>query len=250
MRHSACISAAAVIVMTGVSLFATEAHAQGDTGGTPNQPPPNTPPPAVPPAPITTQPQATQPPPAEDRRGRRRNADDDDDDEDLKRISITINPLGLVISRYSLTGEYLLARHHALNLSPFYTSVPVEVNGVELSKFSGFGAELGYRFYTGSKGPNGFFVGPSFLFSSYSSTGSGTAAQQAASEKSFTALGGAIDIGGQGVIGPGIVIGGGFGMQYTSNSETFDTNNFNLASAIIAGGGLRPRFLFSFGFAF
>jgi len=250
MRQSACISAVAVIIMTGTSLFATDAHAQ-DTGGTPNQPPPAAPPPVAPPATLATQPQGTPPPPDEDRRARKRANDDDDDDSDLKRISITANPLGLVISRYSITGEFLLARHHALNLSPFYTSVPVKVNDVEISSFSGFGTELGYRFYTGSKGPNGFFVGPSFLFSSYSQSATvvtGTTAKTG--EQSFTSLGGAIDIGGQGVIGPGIVIGGGFGMQYTSNSVEINTNDFNLASAVIAGGGLRPRFLFSIGFAF
>jgi hypothetical protein len=40
------------------------------------------------------------------------------------------------------------------------------VNDVEVGSLTGFGGELGYRFYTGSKGANGFFAGPSVLFAS------------------------------------------------------------------------------------
>ena len=62
--------------------------------------------------------------------------------------------------------------------------------------------------------------------------------------------GGAIDLGGQAIIGPGVVLGGGFGLQYTKTSIDIATENLNLASAIIAGGGIRPRFLFFVGYAF
>ena len=178
-----------------------------------------------------------------------------DDDADMKRISLEVNPLGLTIGRYSISGEYIVAKHHAITLNPFYTHAPVTltINGKELDggALNGFGGELGYRFYTGSKGPNGFFVGPSVLFASFSqSAPAGADAAGSKGSQSFTAMGGAIDIGGQGVIGPGIVIGGGFGLQYTKNSEALNTDNLNLASAIIAGGGVRPRFLFALGYAF
>lgn len=53
---------------------------------------------------------------------------------------------------------------------------------------------------------------------------------------------------GQAVVGPGIVIGGGFGVQYTKATEDFEDQPF--AAAILAGGGFRPRFLLSAGFAF
>lgn len=169
-------------------------------------------------------------------------------EEEHKKISLEINPLAATIGRYSLQVEYLPAVHHALVLNPHFTHVPVTatVNGKEIDggSLTGFGGELGYRYYTGTKGPNGFFIGPSFLFSSYSQ-------ELAGKSDSFTAIGGALDIGGQAVIGPGIVIGGGFGLQYTSNSKDIgDTDGLNLASAIIAGGGVRPRFLLSLGYAF
>ncbi|MBK6695018.1 MAG: hypothetical protein IPG50_22820 [Myxococcales bacterium] len=169
-----------------------------------------------------------------------------------KKISIAINPLAVAIGRYSIQGEYLPAVHHAITLNPNFTSAPVKVtvNGKEVDggSLTGFGGELGYRFYTGTQGPNGFFVGPSLLFSSFSQSAPSGATN--ASSDSFTSVGGAIDIGGQGIIGPGIVLGGGFGLQYTTTSKDIATENLNLASAVIAGGGIRPRFLVHAGYAF
>lgn len=178
-----------------------------------------------------------------------------DDDADLKRIAIELNPLAIAIGRYSIQGEYLFARHHGVVLNPFYAHVPVEVtvNGqsIDAGSLDGFGGELGYRFYTGNKGPNGFYVGPSVIVASYTqSAASGTAAAGTNGSDSFASYGGALDIGGQAVIGPGVVIGGGFGLQYTQNSRDIATDNLNLASAIIAGGGVRPRFNLSAGYAF
>lgn len=175
-----------------------------------------------------------------------------DEDADMKRFAIAANPLGIGIGRYSIQGEYMLARHHAVTLNPFFAYAPVtaDVNGqeVDLGSLTGFGGELGYRFYTGSKGMNGFYVGPSFIFAAYSQSAPSNVPN--ASSDSFTAIGGAVDVGGQAVIGPGVVVGGGFGLQYTANSKDINTDNLNLASAVIAGGGVRPRFLLSLGYAF
>ena len=174
----------------------------------------------------------------------------DDDGPELKRISLELNPLGFAIGRYGIQGEYMLARHHAVTLNPFYAHAPVTVTvggkDVDAGSLNGFGGELGYRFYTGDKGANGFFVGPSVLFASYSQSGGvGTA-----SSDSFTSVGGALDVGGQFIIGPGVVVGFGGGLQYTKTSQDIDTANLNLASAIIAGGGIRPRVLLAVGYSF
>jgi len=172
-----------------------------------------------------------------------------------RSFAIAANPLGVLIGRYSLQAEYLPVAHHAFTLSPFFTHVPVTFtsDGRELDagSLTGFGGELGYRFYTSRKGPAGFFVGPSLLFASYSASApSGSQPSGSEGSGSFLAYGGAIDLGGQAVVGPGVVIGGGFGLQYTKNSEPLDGDNLNLASAIIASGGIRPRFLFTVGYAF
>ncbi len=175
----------------------------------------------------------------------------DADEPELKRISLELNPLAFAIGRYGVNGEYMLARHHAVVLNPFYAHAAVTstLNGKELDggSLSGFGGEAGYRFYTGSKGANGFFVGPSVLFATYSQSG-GLAN---APSQSFTSVGGALDVGGQFIIGPGVVVGFGGGVQYTSVSkDAGDTSSLNLASAIIAGGGVRPRILLAVGYSF
>jgi len=166
---------------------------------------------------------------------------------EFRQFAILANPLALSIGRYSVQVEYLPALHHAIVLNPVYTHAPVKytANGQEIDagSLNGFGGEIGYKYYTGKKGPNGFYVGPSFLFASYSSSLPGTA------DKSFTSFGGAVDVGGQAVLG-GFTIGGGFGLQVTKTSEDIETENFNFASAIIAGGGWRPRALFTIGYAF
>jgi hypothetical protein len=174
----------------------------------------------------------------------------DADEPELKRISLELNPVGLAIGRYSIQGEYMLARHHAVTLNPFYAHAPVTVTvggkDIDGGSLNGFGGELGYRFYTGSKGANGFFVGPSVLFASYSQSGGAGSA----SSDSFTSVGGALDLGGQFIIGPGVVVGFGGGLQYTKTSQDIDTANLNLASAVIAGGGVRPRLLLAVGYSF
>jgi len=179
----------------------------------------------------------------------------DDDADSVKHIALELNPLGFAIGRYSVQGEYLLARHHAITLTPFFAhaSVKSTVNGVDIDggSLTGFGGELGYRFYTGNKGANGFFIGPSVLFASYSASApTGATAAAASGDSSFTSLGGAVDLGGQLLIGPGVVLGLGAGLQYTTTSQDIDTSNLNLASAALAGHGVRPRFLLAVGYSF
>lgn len=174
-----------------------------------------------------------------------------DDADEVKHFSVELNPLGIAIGRYSLQGEYMLAKHHAVTLNPFFNHTPITytVNGKDIDggALNGFGGEAGYRFYTGSKGANGFFIGPSVLFGSYTADPPGDSGGKS---QSFTSIGGAVDLGGQAIIGPGIVIGAGAGVQYTKTSEDVNTDNVNLAPAAIAGGGVRPRFLLALGFSF
>jgi hypothetical protein len=170
-----------------------------------------------------------------------------------REFALEANPLGVFIGRYSIQAEWMPAAHHALVLNPHFSSVTVDAtrgfDSQEIKyteKLSGFGAELGYRFYTGSRGMNGFYVGPSLLVGSYSASSEDAEVKH---DVAFSSIGGAIDIGGQAVLGSGFVIGGGFGLQYTSVSKTFD-DDLPVTAAVLAGGGVRPRFLFSIGYAF
>ena len=106
---------------------------------------------------------------------------------------------------------------------------------------------MGYRFYTGNSGPVGFFFGPSLLLASYKSTGDILGSDVT---RSFGSYGGAFDLGGQAVVAGGLVIGGGFGMQHTRLTKDYDFTDLPLTASSIAGGGWRPRFLMSLGFAF
>lgn len=166
-----------------------------------------------------------------------------------KPMTGTLNPLSFAIGRYGFDFQYLPAEHHAFVINPFFANTKAEVsstfNGQTTKyeqRFSGIGGELGYRFYTGSRGASGFFVGPSLIAGAYTASATG------AESVSFRSLGYAVDIGGQAVLKNGFTIGGGFGLQYTSVNKDF--TDLPVTAAIIAGGGWRPRFLLALGYSF
>lgn len=164
----------------------------------------------------------------------------------FKPISITLNPLGIgILQRYGANVEYMVAKHHGLWLYPFFSSFSVEssVNGVKSSTdFTSYGGEIGYHFYTGSKGANGFFVGPTAGVFSVSSKASGSGASESASS---TAAHIGVDLGGQHVFDNGITLGGGFGvMNFVASGKT------NSDSSTTSFKGTLPRFLFTVGYSF
>lgn len=162
-----------------------------------------------------------------------------------KRFSVELNPLSLSIGRFSVQGEYLPQPHHALTVNPSFT----HTSDLFLGSITGFGAEVGYRYYTSTKGPAGFYVGPSLIIGSYSVSNSAWF-DGASRDTSFVSYGAAIDVGGQAVIGPGIVVGGGFGLQYTRTTSDVDTTLLGRSATAAASHSVMPRFLLSVGYAF
>jgi hypothetical protein len=174
-----------------------------------------------------------------------------------KQFALTANPLNFTIGRYGLNFEYQPTLHHGVIVSPHYDHVSADIDGSTIDEngnlvsarwnnsFSGFGAEIGYRFYSGSKGFNGFFAGPSLLLATYSSSGDLLGNNVSTS---FTSIGWAWEVGGQAQLGGGFIIGGGGGMQYTKVSK--DMGDLPFSAAVIAGGGWRPRVLLNIGYAF
>jgi hypothetical protein len=166
-------------------------------------------------------------------------------EESHKQITVNVNPLSFGIGRYGADLQYLPAMHHAIVVNPFFAMTKAEITAGQSKyeqTFSGIGGELGYRFYSGERGANGFFVGPSLIAGTYSASATG------AEKVSFNSIGYAVDIGGQHVFKNGFTIGGGFGMQYTKvNKDFFD---LPVTAGIIAGGGWRPRFLLALGYSF
>jgi hypothetical protein len=176
-------------------------------------------------------------------------ADDVDEGVPFKSVVVQGNPLGVVIGRYSADLEYLPLPHHALHLSPVgYFALP----GVA-DELTGFGAEMGYRWYSGSYGPHGFFLGASFIALSlqYLHGAVPGLPLDAPDDTSFVQLGGAIDAGYQVVILGNFAAGAGVGAAYTVDTTQ---PHFEYQSHpwhdLLYGSGLRPRVLLSLGAAF
>ncbi|MCL2725997.1 MAG: hypothetical protein FWD69_16350 [Polyangiaceae bacterium] len=168
-------------------------------------------------------------------------------------LSIEWNPLPLfAIGKLSANVVIAPIDHHALVLSPFYTSTKTEPvyifddagNSTQLPKqtFKGFGTEIGYRYYTGKGGPRGLFVGPSLI------VGSLTATAQDGAKTHFVDMGLAADIGYQMLVTDRVAVSLGGGAEYLWPSKTIPRQQF--PSRIYANRGVMPRVLASLGWAF
>ncbi len=168
-------------------------------------------------------------------------------------LAIEWNPLPLfTIGRASANVVLVPIDHHALVLSPFYAwskTEPIAVQDASGSpvrqlpeqRFKGFGAELGYRWYSGLSGPRGFFLGPSFVLGSF------TAKAQDGSETSYLQLGGAADVGYQALVGDCVSLSLGAGVQYTTPNKSIPDQQF--PANLYANALVRPRVLASIGWA-
>jgi hypothetical protein len=175
-------------------------------------------------------------------------AQDLDEGVRFKSVAVQGNPLGVVIGRYSADLEYLPAPHHALHLTPVgYFALP----GVA-DQYFGYGAEIGYRWYSGVDGPTGFFLGGSVLVGSftYVHTAQPGLPGDVSDDTTFAQVGGAIDAGYQLVFLGNFAVGAGVGLSYTVDtaSPTFEVGNHD--DDLLYGAGLRPRLLLSIGAAF
>ncbi|MBX3187984.1 MAG: hypothetical protein KF819_13255 [Labilithrix sp.] len=135
-----------------------------------------------------------------------------------RTIALTINPFALIVGRYGVNAEVLVAPHHGIVASGFVQTFPramleILVPDAEIGRgpSSRVGAELGYRFYTGRDGPTGFFAGPSFLAMPIAYPRVTESLQ--AEVVSFHAYGAAFDLGAQIVTGAGFTFGGGIGVM-------------------------------------
>jgi hypothetical protein len=170
-----------------------------------------------------------------------------------RTVAVSLNPVPLLTFGTLSADVVIMPReHHALVLSPFYTSQttnPINVydaagNQTQLPQqtFRGFGAEIGYRRYLGQAGPRGFFYGPSLLVSELQATAAN------GSETSYTKLGLAIDAGYSVLVGDRLMLMLGGGLQYTLTTKSIPSQQFPVN--VYANGGLWPRVLGSIGWAF
>jgi hypothetical protein len=167
-------------------------------------------------------------------------------------VALEFNPLPLIIGKVSLNVVITPVDHHALVLCPFYVSTstwPIytysdQGTSTQLPQqtFSGFGGEIGYRYYTGLGGPRGFFVGPSFIIAAMS------AKAQDGSITDYLDFGGALDVGYELLVMDTVALSLGAGAQYTAPDKTIPSQQF--PADIYANGKLAPRALASIGWAF
>jgi len=181
-----------------------------------------------------------------------------------KNIAVEGNPLAIAIGRFSATIEYMVAPHHAITLSPhYYFALPGTADLID-----GPGVEAGYRWYSRTGGPFGWFVGASALFGAYryrhtadtvyndpacaGATPPGNCVVLDGSvDNAFDSIGAAIDAGYQLVVQERILLAGGLGAQYTFFTKS---PGFEFASHprhdLFYGPGFRPRLLLAAGAAF
>ena len=161
-------------------------------------------------------------------------------------FEVSWNPLGLIVGgRVSFNGEWAPVTHHAVIVSPhFITTSQDVVSGADQSftqRYTGVGGEVGYRYYTGHRGPNGVFVGPSLLGGVYNAGLQGK-------DQAFTNIGVAADVGVQGILWEHFLLGGGVGVEYLHVSHDF--GDLPSGPAAIAESGVKPRLLLQGGAAF
>ena len=110
--------------------------------------------------------------------------------------------------------------------------------------YESFGGELGYHFYSGSRGANGFFAGPSFVFTrttmSHECSSPGCSSQP---DSGLITYGIAFDVGGQYLFSNGVTLGAGGGLMYLKSSETAE------GGTALKFQGTLPRLLFTLGYS-
>jgi hypothetical protein len=164
-----------------------------------------------------------------------------------KRLALTINPVAALIGRWGGNIEILPVAHHGIVLSGSYvtrsdccTSTPGDSAGASPQSSGllrgGFG-ELGYRYYTGKRGPTGLFIGPS-LVTGVLSTGT---------EGTISLVGAALDVGGQFMF-HGFVFGAGAGVQALHASRSI-TKTDDPTVDVLTQSMIAPRVLATVGYA-
>jgi hypothetical protein len=137
------------------------------------------------------------------------------------------------------------AAHHSIEVSPHFVHTTADVatsgNTTASQAFTGIGGEIGYRYYTGHRGPNGVFVGPSLIAGVYN-------AGLPSGNQAFTNIGIAGDVGVQDILWNHLVVGAGVGIEYLSVSHDF--GDLPTGPSTIASSGFKPRVLLSAGYGF
>jgi hypothetical protein len=152
----------------------------------------------------------------------------------------------ILIRRLTVGYEYMPGSHHSFGLTLHGqapgTYVPTPVKGAA----TGFGGEIGYRFYGGSRGPGGPFVGASFLCGGYASAPTFLAIRPKTTH--YAQYGVALEVGWAVHIDRTIVLAMGIGVQRTWIGV--DRERLSDFAQMVVGDGVRPRAMIQVGRVF
>lgn len=139
------------------------------------------------------------------------------------------------MGRYGLTYQFLPLRHHAL-VATAYRQMPglIEPEAIN-GRLLGTGAELGWRLYTGSSGPTGFYFGLSGLAAYHTSDRTPW----------FATFGGAAEVGIAALVKASCHIAIGGGVQLTK--ADVDNDSLTDVARWFVGSGVAPRFTMALG---
>jgi hypothetical protein len=132
--------------------------------------------------------------------------------ERFRRVTLIGNPFGLMVGRVSPEVQLMMAPHHGLVFNPYIRVIDDFVLlTTSLRREFGYGAELGYRYFTGKRGANGLFIGPSVI-AAHDHVAAGIDAHSlAVGPENPSYVGAILDAGAQGILDSGFTIGGGAG---------------------------------------
>jgi hypothetical protein len=163
-----------------------------------------------------------------------------------RRLSIELNPLSIAGGRYGLNVEVAPFVHHVLVGSAYYQTfqpyvleriMPKAVDSSHGAPAK-VGGEVGYRFYSGRRGANGFFIGASGVLMPLVLPR--VTPELKAEPASFYAYGGALDVGIQGITDSGFTIGAGVGAMYLAYNAP---ESAKLPANVPPVKSLEPHFL-------
>lgn len=146
--------------------------------------------------------------------------------------------LAVLVRRVSVGYELLLPlAHHSFGLTVHGQWPGTKYFSVAAGEVAGFGGELGYRYYSGERGPRGPFFGVSLLSGHYYSRTSFLEEDPRA--RWYTQYGWAIDMGWAAYVDRSIIVAVAAGVQRTwidvERSQITDQ------AELVSGEGLRPR---------
>lgn len=151
--------------------------------------------------------------------------------------------VGAVLGRYAVTAQLLPTPHQAVSATAWY-----HLPGLAFpwdDGLSGFGGELGWRLYSGARGPEGLFLGSSAVLGHHVTERAGW----------FTSGGVAVDVGWSALYS-GRSIGRVDGKVHVALSAGLqmlaadvDASRLRPLPELLVGAGLHPRLAFAIGLA-